>query len=151
MLTGDFATAFGELRAVAETSRTAIMCAEALPWRCHRRLIADQFLAEGWEVHDIIGAETLNEGNTVAARSGRQHACSAQFRELNGERADAAGCAVNQDNLSARYFQMVVDALERQFPGMKQRLCRGDSLAPGLQVAIGDVMTTRGLRATLRT
>jgi len=55
MLTDEFATAFGELRALAEKSRTAIMCAEALPWRCHRRLIADQFLAEGWEVHDIIG------------------------------------------------------------------------------------------------
>jgi uncharacterized protein (DUF488 family) len=55
MLTDEFAAAFGELRALAETSLTAIMCAEALPWRCHRRLIADQFLAEGWQVHDIIG------------------------------------------------------------------------------------------------
>jgi len=44
----------------------------------------------------------------------------------------------------------VVDALERQFPGIQQRLCRGDSLAPGLRVAIGDVMTTRGLRATVQ-
>ena len=31
------------------------MCSEALPWRCHRRLIADQFLAAGWQVLDIIG------------------------------------------------------------------------------------------------
>ncbi len=31
------------------------MCAEALPWQCHRRLIADQFLAIGWQVLDIIG------------------------------------------------------------------------------------------------
>lgn len=44
----------------------------------------------------------------------------------------------------------VVDALEHQFPGIKPRLCRGDSLAPGLQVAIGDAMTTRGLRARLQ-
>ena len=29
------------------------------------------------------------------------------------------------------------------------RLCRGDSLAPGLQVSIGNTITTRGLRATL--
>ena len=43
-----------------------------------------------------------------------------------------------------------IDALERQFPGIKARLCRGDSLAPGLQVSIGDVMTKRGLRATLK-
>jgi molybdopterin synthase sulfur carrier subunit len=44
----------------------------------------------------------------------------------------------------------VVEALEGRFPGIRQRLCRGDSLAPGLQVAIGDVMTMRGLRATVQ-
>jgi uncharacterized protein (DUF488 family) len=43
------------LTAIARTSRTAIMCAEALPWRCHRRLIADQFVARGWRVLDILG------------------------------------------------------------------------------------------------
>jgi uncharacterized protein (DUF488 family) len=55
MLTDDFARALAELKSVAEDSRTAIMCAEALPWRCHRRLIADQFMAESWQVLDIIG------------------------------------------------------------------------------------------------
>jgi molybdopterin synthase sulfur carrier subunit len=44
----------------------------------------------------------------------------------------------------------VIDALERRFPGIKQRLCRENSLAPGLHVSIDDVMTTRGLRATLQ-
>ena len=44
----------------------------------------------------------------------------------------------------------VIDALDRRFPGIKTRLCRGDSLAPGLQVSIDHVMTTRGLRATVR-
>jgi uncharacterized protein (DUF488 family) len=55
MLTEDFKTAFAELLALAERFPTAIMCAEALPWQCHRRLIADQFLATGWQVLDIIG------------------------------------------------------------------------------------------------
>jgi uncharacterized protein (DUF488 family) len=55
LLTDEFKTAFHELIAVAEYSRTVIMCAEAVPWRCHRRLIADQFLAQGWQVLDIIG------------------------------------------------------------------------------------------------
>jgi uncharacterized protein (DUF488 family) len=59
MLTDEFTSAFDELRALAEQSRVAIMCAEAVPWRCHRRMIADQFLAQGWRVLDIIGA-----GNT---------------------------------------------------------------------------------------
>jgi hypothetical protein len=55
LLTDEFKTAFAELRTLAERARTAIMCAEALPWQCHRRLIADQFLATGWQVLDIIG------------------------------------------------------------------------------------------------
>ena len=55
MLTDDFARALAELKSFAENSRTAIMCAEALPWQCHRRLIADQLIAEGWQVLDIIG------------------------------------------------------------------------------------------------
>jgi molybdopterin synthase sulfur carrier subunit len=44
----------------------------------------------------------------------------------------------------------VVDALDLRYPGIKTRLCRGDSLAPGLQVSIDHVMTMRGLRATVR-
>jgi uncharacterized protein (DUF488 family) len=55
MLTDDFKAAFHELQTLAAHSRTAIMCAEALPWRCHRRLIADQFIAQAWQVLDIIG------------------------------------------------------------------------------------------------
>lgn len=55
MLTPDFSRAFAELETLARQFRTAIMCAEALPWQCHRRLIADQLLAQGWEVLDIIG------------------------------------------------------------------------------------------------
>jgi uncharacterized protein (DUF488 family) len=55
MLTADFATAAADLESIARQSPTAIMCAEALPWQCHRRLIADHFLAQGWQVLDIIG------------------------------------------------------------------------------------------------
>jgi uncharacterized protein (DUF488 family) len=55
MSTDEFKSAFEELRTLAERTPTAIMCAEALPWQCHRRLIADQFLATGWQVLDIIG------------------------------------------------------------------------------------------------
>ncbi len=44
----------------------------------------------------------------------------------------------------------VIDALELRFAGIKSRLCRGDGLAPGLQVSIDGVMTRRGLRAPVR-
>jgi uncharacterized protein (DUF488 family) len=55
--TAEFAASFTELEELARLKRTAIMCAEALPWRCHRRIIADQFVARGWQVLDIIGKQ----------------------------------------------------------------------------------------------
>ena len=53
MQTGAFAAALDELVQLALTKPTAIMCAEAVPWRCHRSLIADALLARGWDVIDI--------------------------------------------------------------------------------------------------
>ena len=41
--------------------RTAIMCAEALPWRCHRRLIADVFVLDGWQVLDLMPSGRLEQ------------------------------------------------------------------------------------------
>lgn len=35
-------------------ARTTIVCAEAVPWRCHRSLIADALLVQGWTVFHII-------------------------------------------------------------------------------------------------
>jgi len=40
---------------LAESERCALMCAEAVPWRCHRSLIGDALLARGAGVEDIIG------------------------------------------------------------------------------------------------
>ena len=44
-----------ELIELARLERTVIMCAEAVPWRCHRSLIADALLARGIKVREIIG------------------------------------------------------------------------------------------------
>ena len=55
METPEFAEALEELRALSrETGPVAIMCAEAVPWRCHRSLIADALVAHGDEVVDIM-------------------------------------------------------------------------------------------------
>ena len=56
MQTPEFATALEDLMAAARTTRTAILCAEAVPWRCHRRLIADTLVARAWTVLDIISS-----------------------------------------------------------------------------------------------
>ncbi len=43
----EFAIGLAQLRELAATRRTAVMCSEALWWRCHRRLIADPLVAAG--------------------------------------------------------------------------------------------------------
>jgi uncharacterized protein (DUF488 family) len=55
MLTGEFQSSLSKLIESAIVSPTAILCAEAVPWRCHRQLIADALLAKGWEVRHIMG------------------------------------------------------------------------------------------------
>jgi uncharacterized protein (DUF488 family) len=50
-----FRAAFEKLLEFARTGRPAIMCAEALWWQCHRRIITDYLLAAGVEVDHIIG------------------------------------------------------------------------------------------------
>jgi uncharacterized protein (DUF488 family) len=55
MQTAEFSQALDELSLWAASQPTAIVCAEAVPWRCHRSLIADALQVRGWEVLDIIG------------------------------------------------------------------------------------------------
>jgi uncharacterized protein (DUF488 family) len=53
MQTPQFEACLAELIELAKQERTAIMCAEAVPWRCHRSLIADALLARGLRVEHI--------------------------------------------------------------------------------------------------
>lgn len=53
MLTDDFAQGLEELRLLAEEGPVALMCAEALRWRCHRSLVADALFARGVQVLHI--------------------------------------------------------------------------------------------------
>lgn len=55
MATPPFRGALRRLMADAKAGRPVIMCAEAVPWRCHRRLITDALLARDVPVFDIIG------------------------------------------------------------------------------------------------
>ncbi|MCR4341321.1 MAG: DUF488 domain-containing protein [Gemmatimonadaceae bacterium] len=59
--TAAFAGGMRELRALAERRRTAIMCAEAVWWRCHRSLISDVLKAEGWRVVHILNDKSSSE------------------------------------------------------------------------------------------
>ena len=54
MLTDEFANILREVEKLARAKRAALMCAEAVPWQCHRQLLADAFLVRGWTVHHIM-------------------------------------------------------------------------------------------------
>ena len=68
--TAEFRDSFEALLDLAREHSVAIMCAEAVWWRCHRRIIADYLLARGVEVRHILGAgkiepATLTPGAAV--------------------------------------------------------------------------------------
>jgi len=50
-----------QLATMAQTSRVAFMCSEALPWRCHRSLIANTLVARDWAVHHLMSAGKVIE------------------------------------------------------------------------------------------
>ena len=54
-LTAPFATGLARLRERGSEQRCVVMCAEAVWWRCHRRIIADYLLAAGEQVMHILG------------------------------------------------------------------------------------------------
>jgi 3-methyladenine DNA glycosylase/8-oxoguanine DNA glycosylase len=56
MLTEDFEAGLEKLRALAAQGRVALMCAEAVPWRCHRSLVADALTVRGAKVEHISSA-----------------------------------------------------------------------------------------------
>ncbi len=56
MQTAEFEAAIGRATDLGSEKPTALMCAEAVPWRCHRSLVADALLARGIEVQEIISS-----------------------------------------------------------------------------------------------
>ncbi|MDD5678447.1 MAG: DUF488 domain-containing protein [Kiritimatiellae bacterium] len=56
MQTPEFVQSLNELIRLAYQDRIVMMCAEAVPWRCHRSLIADALLVRGIRTEDIMSA-----------------------------------------------------------------------------------------------
>lgn len=69
METEEFAAGIERLLSIAKEHRTAIMCAEALWWQCHRGLIADYLKAHGHEVLHILSAEKVEPHPYTSAAS----------------------------------------------------------------------------------
>jgi uncharacterized protein (DUF488 family) len=79
LLTPDFERGLDELRALADRGRVAMMCAEAVPWRCHRSLVADVLTARGAEVSHIMTPSKAN-----------RHVLTS-FAKVDGERVTYPG------------------------------------------------------------
>jgi uncharacterized protein (DUF488 family) len=82
MQTHEFTQNLEELIALARTSRVAIMCAESVPWRCHRSLVADALTARGIKVHHLMNA-SLAKPHTMTP-----------FARVEGERVAYPGLPV---------------------------------------------------------
>ncbi|MFZ5953784.1 MAG: DUF488 family protein [Candidatus Dependentiae bacterium] len=59
MLTEEFEIGLEKLIVIAKKKISVIMCAEAVPWRCHRSLIGDMLLLRNFDVYDIIGKNSV--------------------------------------------------------------------------------------------
>ncbi|HEY5266332.1 MAG TPA: DUF488 domain-containing protein [Acidimicrobiales bacterium] len=57
----DYHAGIAQLTNVAQTIHVAFMCSEALPWRCHRSLIANTLVARDWAVHHIMSVGKVIE------------------------------------------------------------------------------------------
>jgi uncharacterized protein (DUF488 family) len=61
MRSAAFSQALAQLEALAGQGRVAVMCAEALPQHCHRRLLADLLLVRGWRVRHLLGGGRIED------------------------------------------------------------------------------------------
>jgi uncharacterized protein (DUF488 family) len=61
MQTPEFSVHLRALIALTHHDRIALMCAEAVPWRCHRSLIADALIVHGLRVEEIVGLSQRRE------------------------------------------------------------------------------------------
>jgi len=87
METREFDEALNELVALASRESTAIMCAEAVPWRCHRSLISDAAVAKGVRVFHIMDDGAHEHRLTSFGRidaDGRVHYDAAPQSDLFG-------------------------------------------------------------------
>lgn len=66
MATAEFNSGLAELVRVANESVPAIMCSEAVPWRCHRRLITDALIVAGVDVFDIMSVSATRRAEMNA-------------------------------------------------------------------------------------
>jgi 3-methyladenine DNA glycosylase/8-oxoguanine DNA glycosylase len=129
MLTEDFEAGLAELRALTTKGVVALMCAEAVPWRCHRSLVADALSARGARVEHISGTGRATPHSVTA------------FADVRGGRVTYAGEDSVSKALPTRapfHLEATVRALQRR-PGNPVEIWEQDRYLRVL--ATGDELT----------
>jgi uncharacterized protein (DUF488 family) len=72
-MTKQFHKGLTELRDLGHQRRSAIMCAEAVWWRCHRRIIADYLICAGENVFHILGAGRVDQALLTPGAASQPH------------------------------------------------------------------------------
>ena len=87
MQTVEFASALEALMGAATQEAVVVMCAEAVPWRCHRSLIADALTVRGYPVEHILSATKANRHTltSFASVTGTLITYPAQGHEMAGQ------------------------------------------------------------------
>lgn len=62
----DFKVALKELISLAKNEKIVIMCAEAVPWRCHRSLVSDALMVNGFEVMDLFSEKVVKPHKLIS-------------------------------------------------------------------------------------
>jgi hypothetical protein len=86
MQTSDFEAGLHRLMKLARQKRSAIMCAEAVPWRCHRSLIADALTVRGIQVDDIMSMKHSQVHSLIPFARVQGHRITYPFRNRGGGR-----------------------------------------------------------------
>jgi len=81
-LSDDFRAGLANLESIASEQRVAIMCAEAVWWRCHRRIVADYLIRDGRRVFHLMGEARVEPARStdgaIVASDGLHYPAPAQ-------------------------------------------------------------------------
>jgi uncharacterized protein (DUF488 family) len=90
MQTSDFDAGLQRLIKLAGQKRSVIMCGEAVPWRCHRSLIADALTVRGIQVDNIMSMKRFQVHSLIPFAHVQGHHITYPDRNLGGERVPSS-------------------------------------------------------------
>ena len=133
MQTPDFEAGLDELHALVRDGVVAVMCAEAVPWRCHRSLVADALTVRGADVRHIVGTAEPH-GHRLTS-----------FAQVDGERVTYPGRDEPRrsrlETPAPFHLEATVRVLQRR-PGNTVEIWRDERYERVFRTAEGDVLAT---------